>query len=144
MEENVPIQTLFDHVLRVGPIVSVKIQRYCIYSLRWCDVVRREHSTALLEVVNVHQLGDIRRQEVIKPRDVWNLFDWSTCCAECLELSGGRVPIHTGTRILEVVQRHHVARRDEVAANPADVRGLENKTMRQLPLICKVPRVVDW
>src|SRR5689334_24948440 len=103
MEEDIPIQALFNDVLRVSPIVSIKIQRYRIYSLRWSDVVRREHATALLEVVNVHQLGDIRRQVVIKPRDVRQLIDWSIVCAKVLEYSGGCVPILARTRIPKVV-----------------------------------------
>src|SRR5262245_3807615 len=59
MEEDVPIQALFHNVLRISPIVPIEVQRHRIDSLRRSQVVSWENVTAKLEVVLVHQEGDV-------------------------------------------------------------------------------------
>src|ERR1044071_3063297 len=88
-------------------------------------------------------MREIRRQKITKPGDALNIRGRSTFRTKSLELSGGCLPVHTSLGILKIVERHHVARRDEITADPSYIRGLENETFRQLTLIREVPRVVD-
>ena len=114
MEEEVSSQTIFDNVLRVGPVVAVEVQRNCIDSLRLCQVVSGEHAAAETEVDFVHQRRDVCRQQVLE-RTECSGSDRSACrCAgSCSSMPAAvyqSMPDFGSTRLLSAITSREAMR----------------------------------
>src|ERR1051326_8315222 len=149
IKEQVATDCSVNDVLSIGPVVTIKPLRNRVHCLglisTLVDAKRFRIATAGISKIKiVGQSGEVRRKEVRKPRDLRNGRDRSTVRAQVFKWARRGVPIHSRLRIHEVVERHDVSLREQLTAQPADIRRLQHEALRQLAFERGIPTVVYW
>src|SRR5712671_922571 len=139
VEEKVRSHRGIQTILSVSPVITERQSAYghqvdglC---LRRGLSVNRSGHTGEAAVVRVDQGSEVRREQVSEIRNLRYRSSRGSRGPEPFQLTCCCIPINSRLGVDQVVERHHIAIRDQVVRVSSDVGRLDKKSLRQLALI---------